>query len=413
MHDRIKENLKLSHHLSRPILKRFPDMKPVCSVAKDEDISKAVFQALSKIDLPDLTGKNILLKPNVGRTAKKNTAINTSPDVVKAVFDYLRLNYRANYFIGDSPITGVVSREAFIESGYSPLMNRKDLLYLDFDKRKPLTVKITDGRILNEIKVTGYFKDFDYIISIPVLKMHMHTGATLSLKNMKGMIYKKEKVKLHQLHCSDAVKKSFKELDIAIADLSDVLAPDLAIIDAYYAMEGMGPSAGDRVKMNTIISSTDYHAADVVALALAGMKIEQVPHLQLLSERRKGIRSIDDIETIPGNITPLVTRLKPPPKEIKINNCKVNLIDFGSCSACLYSIFQFLTNNDKVIENYFQEYGHMNIAVGKGIPDPSAETFLVGNCTIHKKHQGIFIKGCPPTQSSIVEAIGTNEGSQS
>ncbi|NNL77501.1 MAG: DUF362 domain-containing protein [Desulfobacterales bacterium] len=388
-------------------------IKPICSIAKNDDICKAVFTALSKIDLPDLTGKNVLLKPNVGRKVEKNTGINTSPDVVEAVFDYLRSNYRAQYFIGDSPITGVISRKAFMKSGYRSLMEREDLRYIDLDSRKPLTLKIANGKILKEVKVTGYLRDFDYIISIPVLKMHMHTGATLSLKNMKGLIYKKEKVKLHQLHCSDAVKKGFKELDIAIADLADVLAPDLAIIDAYYAMEGMGPSAGDRVKMNTIISSTDFHAADVGALTVSGMKIEQVPHLQLLSERKRGIRSIDDIETIPGDITPFVTRLKPPPGEIKINNCKVNLIDFGSCSACLFSIFQFLTHNDKVIENYFQEYGQMNIAVGKGIPDPSAETFLVGNCTIHKKHQGVFIKGCPPTQSSILEMIGINERSRS
>jgi len=387
-----------------------PEAKPVCSFAKDDDIVKAVFHSLSRINLPDLTGMNVLLKPNVGREVKKNSGANTSPDVVEAIFHYLQSNFRAQYFIGDSPITGVNSRKAFLKSGYRHLMEHKDLRYIDLDSRKPLTLKITNGKILKEVKVTGYFYDFDYIISIPVLKMHMHTGATLSLKNMKGLIYKKEKVKLHQLHCSDAVKKGFKELDIAIADLADVLAPDLAIIDAYYAMEGMGPSTGDRVKMNTIISSTDFHAADVGALTISGMKINQVPHLQLLSERKERIRSIDDIETIPGDISPFVTRLKPPPREIKINNCKVNLIDFGSCSACIFSIFQFLTHNDKVIENYFQEYGQMNIAVGKGIPDTSAETFFVGNCTIHKKHKGIFIKGCPPTQSSIAETIGKKKG---
>lgn len=386
-------------------------MKPVCSFAKDDDIAKAVFHSLSKINLPDLTGLNVLLKPNVGREVTRNSGANTSPDVVEAIFDYLRSNYRARYFIGDSPITGVSSRKAFIKSGYRSLMEHEDLHYIDLDSRKPLTLKMANGKILKEVKVTGFLHDFDYIISIPVLKMHMHTGATLSLKNMKGLIYKKEKVKLHQLHCSDAVKKGFKELDIAIADLAEVLAPDLAIIDAYYAMEGMGPSAGDRVQMNTIISSTDFLAADVGAITVSGMKIKDVPHVQLLSERKKGICSIDDIETIPEEITPFVTRLRPPPREIKINNRKVNLIDFGSCSACLFSIFQFLTHNDKLVENYFQEYGQMNIAVGKGIPDPSSETILVGNCTIHKKDQGIFIKGCPPTQSSIVETIDKNERS--
>jgi uncharacterized protein (DUF362 family) len=379
-------------------------IKPICSIAKDDDICEAVFKAISKIDLPDLNGKNVLLKPNVGRTVKKNTGINTSPDVVQAVFDYLRDKYDAKFFIGDSPITGVISREAFVESGYQSLMDRKDVLYVDLDSRKPLTLKIDNGRILKAVKVTGYYKDFDYIISIPVLKMHMHTGATLSLKNMKGMIYRKEKVKLHQLHCSEKVKQGHKELDIAIADLASVIAPDLAIIDAHYALEGMGPSAGDRVKMNTIIASTNYFAADLTALSTIGLCIDDVPHLRLLS-KEYGIYTIGDIETIPQDISPFATTLKTPPEDIKINNCKVNLLDFGSCSACLYSIFQFITKNEQSMENYFNEYGQMNIAVGKQIPDPGNDTFLIGNCTSHKKKMGVFIKGCPPTQSSIKEMV--------
>ena len=383
-------------------------MKPVCAVAKNDDIFEAVFQALSEIDLPDLTGKNVLLKPNVGRKAKKNTGINTSPDVVGAVFAYLKQKYRANYFIGDSPITGVVSQEAFVEGGYDALLNRKDLLYLDLDSRKPLTLNITGGRILKKIKVTGYFDDFDYIISIPVLKMHMHTGATLSLKNMKGLIYRREKVRLHQLHCSKRVTQGHKELDIAIADLASVLAPDLAIIDAFYALEGMGPSGGEPVNMNTIIASTHFLAADLTALEIAGLGIAQVPHLQLLSQKAGNPSSVADIDTLPEDLTPFIRKLKTPPKEIKIQNVKINLLDVGSCSACLYSIFEFLKNCEPMIQRYFNEYGQLNLAVGKDIPDPPENTFLIGNCTIHKKNRGVFIKGCPPTRSSIKEMVNKN-----
>jgi uncharacterized protein (DUF362 family) len=307
--------------------------------------------------------------------------------------------------MGDSPITGVVSVEAFLTSGYKSLMDHKDITFVDLDSRKPLTLEIPCGKILKRVKVTGYFYDFDYIISIPVLKMHMHTGATLSVKNMKGLIYKKEKVKLHQLHCDENIRQGYKELDIAIADLSSAVAPDLAIIDGYYAMEGMGPSAGDRIKLNTIVASTDYLAADLTALAVVGLGIDHVPHLKLISERKGRILSVDDVETIPADISPFVTKLKTPPKDIKINNCKVNLLDFGSCSACLYSLFEFLEKNEPMVQKYFAEYGQLNIAVGKDIPDPPDDTFLLGNCSIHRKGQGVFIKGCPPTQSSIKELI--------
>ena len=242
--------------------------KPVCAISKNQNIRQAVFDALSQIDLPDLNGKKILLKPNVGRNVKKHLGINTSPTVVNAVYDFLRARFDATFFLGDSPILGVKTKEAFISSGYGFLMNERNLNFIDLDSIKPAVIPIENGRILKTIKLTGFIHDFDYIVSIPVLKMHMHTGASLSFKNMKGLIYKREKVKLHQLLATEQIKRGNKELDIAIADLANAIEPDLAVIDAYYAQEGMGPSAGHRKKLNTIIASTDYLAADIVALAI-------------------------------------------------------------------------------------------------------------------------------------------------
>ena len=72
-----------------------------------------------------------------------------------------------------------------------------------------------------------------------------------------------------------------KELDIAISDLSYIFKPELAIIDASYALEGMGPSSGNVVKMDTIIASTNFLAADIIAIALTRQdwSLIDVPHL--------------------------------------------------------------------------------------------------------------------------------------
>ena len=80
--------------------------------------------------------------------------------------------------------------------------------------------------------------------------------------------------------------KNVKELDIAIADLSYIFKPDLSVIDASYALEGMGPSSGNVVKMDTIIASTNYLAADIIALGITrpDWPLYEVPHLKLISE---------------------------------------------------------------------------------------------------------------------------------
>lgn len=233
----------------------------------------------------------------------------------------------------------------------------------------------------------------------------MHTGASLSFKNMKGLIYKREKVALHQLHAPEEIKQGYKELDIAISDLALVIKPDLAVIDAFYAQEGMGPSAGDRKKLDTIIASTDFLAADLVALAIVGLDISHTPHLKLIADMTDGVQSISDIKTVPEKIDSFKTDFAVPPKEIIIENNKVNLIDRGSCSACQSSVFLFLKNNKSLIDDYFAENNRLNIAIGNDIPEVPNDVFLVGNCTSCHNQKGIFLKGCPPSQTIIKEVM--------
>jgi uncharacterized protein (DUF362 family) len=390
--------------------------KPIVAVTRDIDISKAVHLALDKIEIPNLSGKTILLKPNVGREADPKLGINTNPDVVEATFNYLRDHYEANFLIGDSPIINTDTQKAFEQSGYTELLKYKDLQFIDLDEPTPVTKEISNGKILKSIRLTGYYHDIDYIISIPVLKMHMHCGASLSFKNMKGLIYKRDKIALHHLHSPkliEELKKSMrkiKELDIAITDLANICVPDLVVIDASYAHEGMGPSSGNAVKLDTIIASNNFLAADIIALTLSQPEwsLEDVPHLKLISETiLPSIKSLKDIETIPENINKFVKRLEPPPKSVTIKYQNVNLLDIESCSACLSTIFNLLKNNKEFIDKHYTSEKPLNLAIGKGIKksDLYSDTYLIGNCTSHQKENGTFIQGCTPVESTILKTI--------
>ena len=393
-------------HLCDDMSRNHDTEKPVCAVSKNEDAREAVFAALSQIEIPDLTGMRVLLKPNLGRNAREETGVNTNPQVTEAVFDFLKARFDAHYYVGDSPITGVKSRGAFVTSGHGSFLDRTDITYLDLDSRKPITLPIPGGRILEEIKVTGFFRDFDYIVSIPVLKMHMHTGASLGYKNMKGLLYRREKIRLHQLHAPEAREAyGYRELDLAIADLASVLDPDLTVCDATYAMEGMGPSAGTTRRLDTIVASTDCLAADIVALAIVKLDIDHVPHLRMVAQQKAGVTSTSEIRTIPDDLEPFETDFAVPPTDIVIKNVMVNLIDEGSCSACQSSVYLFLKNNEALISEYFGEHGHFNIAIGSDVAEVPADTFLIGNCTACLKEQGTFLVGCPPDQTSIMERV--------
>jgi len=185
--------------------------KPIVSIARNKDIDSAVIEALDRLTLPDLTNKTILLKPNVGREVDPNLAINTNPKVVESIFLYLKSRYDANFLIGDSPIIATNTKKAFNQSGYKTLLLDKKIQFVDLDQLPPKILQIPNGTLIKKIKITGYLDQIDYIISIPVLKMHMHTGMSLSFKNMKGLIYKREKISLHQLHAPEVIEQVIKQ----------------------------------------------------------------------------------------------------------------------------------------------------------------------------------------------------------
>ena len=61
--------------------------KPLAVIAKNStNIALAVKEVLAQLQIPDLTDKKILLKPNVGREVAPKLGVNTNPDVVKAIF---------------------------------------------------------------------------------------------------------------------------------------------------------------------------------------------------------------------------------------------------------------------------------------------------------------------------------------
>ena len=393
--------------------------KPIVSVARNENITLAVNSCLDQINIPDLTEKTVLLKPNVGREDDPYLGINTNPEVLIAIFNYLREKFKARFLIGDSPIINTDTRKAFEQSGYNNLLSDDAIQFIDLDDKPPIELDIPNGKILKKIKVTGYWNEIDYIISIPVLKMHMHCGASLSFKNLKGLIYKRNKITLHHLQAPEVISqlkdsiRKIKELDVAIADLAHIFHPDLIVIDASYAQEGMGPSSGNPVKLDTIIASTDYLAADIIALALSQPEwsLENVPHLKLISDMIPNApKNREDILTIPENIQEFVRPLEPPPTSISIKYKNVNLIDIDSCSACLSTIFNLLKNNKDFIDNHFTAENPLNLAIGKGIKnsDLYEDTFLIGNCTYEQRENGTFIKGCSPVESTILEIIKNN-----
>ena len=77
----------------------------------------------------------------------------------------------------------------------------------------PVCKEIKNGTMVNKLKFSSLVFEVNMVVSIPVIKTHMYTGATLSIKNMKGCLYKIEKTKLHRI---DKPSQTYPKGDVSI-----------------------------------------------------------------------------------------------------------------------------------------------------------------------------------------------------
>jgi uncharacterized protein (DUF362 family) len=374
---------------------------PQVYVAAGEGAYKNTINALNKIDLSPAKGKKVLLKPNAGRLASKGEGITTDPQVVAAAIDAFK-QAGADVSVGESPITGVNAMEAFESTGITAVTLERNCRLIDMDKRPFVPLEIPEGRAIKEIKVCADVFDHDIIVSIPVMKIHMHTVATLSLKNMKGCLWRRSKVDLHMLPMLNDMNEI--PLNVAIADMSGVLRPHLSIVDGTVGMEGMGPSGGKAKKLGLVVAGTDAFAVDSIACRLMGLCAEDIPHLRMGAERGYGLIDIEKIKIHPETWMNLVSPFSPPPDNLSIEFPEFNILDKNSCSACQSTLILFLKKYGKVIPDYFPENTDINIAIGKGHDKVPKNTICIGNCMAKFKQQK-FVKGCPPVGSEILKTI--------
>jgi uncharacterized protein (DUF362 family) len=359
-------------------------------------------RALASVDLGAVRGKRVLLKPNVGRVAPPGSGIVTHPQVVAAAIDAFR-EAGAEVAVGESPIVGVDVLEAFATAGFTSVAAARDCPLIDMDRRPFVEMDVPAGQAIRRLKVCAEVLEFDVVVSIPVMKMHMHTGATLAVKNMKGCLWRRSKVELHMLPA--VAGSQDKPLDVAIADMSSVLRPHLALIDGTVGMEGLGPSAGRPKPLDVVVVSAEPFAADAVACQLMGTAAERIPHLRLGAERGYGIIDLSRLRVTPEGWRDFASPFAPPPANLAIEFPNITILDNGSCSACQSTLLLFLKRYKERILDYFPGPGAAVIAIGKGHVELPQPTLLIGNCTAGHRDQGLFVPGCPPVGSQILAAL--------
>jgi len=333
--------------------------KPIVAVATGTTREETVRNALSLIRgdiLASIKGR-VMIKPNF--LSSVNTLASTQAGAVKPVLELLQ----------DADVKSVViaeggsrsTQQAIDNFGYHELLKKYDVDFADINTTgfsrsfEIVTVK----RETQQAHYTDLTGEFDTIISVPVAKTHDTAMVTLSLKNMMGCLRRVHRPRMHGIKIGNGTSllaeklwnsieghpylfKSFSGVVFSIVKklrsrgskmnetlkpgllrqaaamsenlyrLGKVLMPDIAVIDAFAAMEGDGPgSTGTPVDMKIAVAGTDPVACDAVMASMMGFDPLSVGHLYLANEHGLGVADLNKIECVGEDITLHTRRFKP------------------------------------------------------------------------------------------------------
>jgi uncharacterized protein (DUF362 family)/NAD-dependent dihydropyrimidine dehydrogenase PreA subunit len=112
------------------------------------------------------------------------------------------------------------------------------------------------------------------LINLPVLKTHVVSAMTLSMKNSMGILPRPDRRSMHTFG-----------IDQSIVDMNLGIKPDLNIVDGSVGQDGEGPLYGDKADLQVLIAGRDTLAVDLACCQIVGVKPRDIPHLKLALEQ--------------------------------------------------------------------------------------------------------------------------------
>lgn len=269
------------------------------ALIQGDDRRKNVYEALMTIDDQIQAGlrrkKYVVIKPNFVSTSRQLAATNV--DAISGVLDYLAPRYRGPIVIAEASARDTM--DGYANFNYLALEKERKSQHVslvDLNREgKYVTMPMLDYDLHETgVRLAARLTDPDaYIISCAMLKTHNSVVATLSVKNMTmgAPLHSVDNPNpwndKHRYHVG-ARQHNFNLLLTA-----QKLQPywGTAVIDGYEGMEGNGPTQGTPVDSRLAIASTDYIAADRVALETMGINPDWVGYLQFCG--RSGLGQYD------------------------------------------------------------------------------------------------------------------------
>jgi uncharacterized protein (DUF362 family) len=247
--------------------------------AYDQTLYDTMRQMLSAERL-DVRGRHVVLKPNLVEF-EPGTCINTHPMVVHAALEAFHSLGAASVRIAEGPGHRRNTLDLADAAGYFGTIPDFESRFIDLNLDD--VTRVRPGHQLSAVPklyLPNTALGADLLVSVAKMKTHHWVGATLSMKNLFGVVpgavYGWPKNVLH-----------WAGIDESIADLHTCFPRQFAIVDGIVGMEGNGPIQGTPKQAGVLVAGSDPVAVDATCCRIMGIDPTRIGYLRLAAEEAR------------------------------------------------------------------------------------------------------------------------------
>ena len=221
----------------------------------------------------NVRGRRVVLKPNLVEF-EPESAINTHPMLVHAALEAFR-ELGASVSIAEGPGHRRGTLDLADAAGYFGTIPDFEDIFTDLNLDEVSRVRLPHPvSRLRSLYLPHTVLGSDLLVSMPKMKTHHWAGATLSMKNLFGIVpggvYGWPKNVLH-----------WAGIHQTIADLHSLFPNHFAIVDGIVGMDGNGPIQGRPKPVGAIVSGHDPVAVDATCCRIMQIEPSRVEYLTL------------------------------------------------------------------------------------------------------------------------------------
>jgi len=221
-------------------------------------------------------GSTVFIKPNFTYPYYK-PGVTTNPKFLEQLLVLLK-ERTSNIIIGESDGANraFTADAAFKGHGLDKICSDLDITLVNLSSEPARRVEdLIQGKKVAVYLPELLLDDIDCFISVPVLKVHAMTYATLSMKNLWGC-YPDPMRCLHHKNLSEKLTLITKHLN-----------PKLVLIDGTFSLNSHGPMYGEPIRTNLILGANNPVVADTLGTKVLGVPLSKVEHI--LTAEREGL----------------------------------------------------------------------------------------------------------------------------